>query len=131
MTFKFSQRSLDNLKGVHPALVLVSELALKLTPIDFTIIDGLRTPEEQEVLLKKGASWTRNSRHLTGHAIDFVAWVGGVTYDPQFYGPIVQAFKNAAGSLQTKIVCGADWNVRDWGHVELDRRVFPATGFVV
>lgn len=34
------------------------------------IIDTLRTPDEQEENIKKGVSWTRNSKHLTGKAID-------------------------------------------------------------
>jgi len=34
------------------------------------VIDTGRTPEQQETYLKLGTSWTRNSKHLTGHAID-------------------------------------------------------------
>ena len=34
------------------------------------VISTGRTPEEQTENIKKGVSWTKNSHHLTGHAID-------------------------------------------------------------
>ena len=34
------------------------------------IVDTLRTPAEQAANIAKGVSWTKNSRHLTGDAID-------------------------------------------------------------
>lgn len=34
------------------------------------IVDTLRTPEEQAANVAKGVSWTLNSKHLTGDAID-------------------------------------------------------------
>ncbi|MCP9270530.1 M15 family peptidase, partial [Xenorhabdus sp. XENO-1] len=46
--FKFSQRSENNLKGVHPDLVAVVRRALALSPVDFTVIEGLRTLERQK-----------------------------------------------------------------------------------
>lgn len=38
--------------------------------IHVRVIDTLRTKAEQEANVKKGVSWTTNSRHLTGDAID-------------------------------------------------------------
>ncbi len=34
------------------------------------IVETLRTPERQRDLIAKGVSWTADSRHLTGDAID-------------------------------------------------------------
>lgn len=34
------------------------------------IVDTLRTPAEQQANVAKGVSWTMNSKHLTGDAID-------------------------------------------------------------
>lgn len=34
------------------------------------VVDTLRTPEEQAANVAKGVSWTLNSKHLTGDAID-------------------------------------------------------------
>ncbi len=45
MTFKFSQRSENNLEGVHPDLILVMRQAIQTTDIDFAIIEGVRTLE--------------------------------------------------------------------------------------
>lgn len=42
--------------------------------IPILIVDTLRTPEEQAENIRKGVSWTRNSKHLTGDAIDLVPY---------------------------------------------------------
>lgn len=127
MTFRFSKRSLTNLEGVHHDLVEVAHLALSMSPIDFVVIDGLRTIEEQRILVAKGKSKTMDSRHLTGHAIDVAAWINGkISWDFGLYEKITDAFDMAAGRLKTPIVCGIDWpSFVDAGHIELDRRRYP------
>lgn len=127
MTFRFSKRSLTNLEGVHHDLVEVAHLALSMSPIDFVIIDGVRTIEEQRILVAKGKSKTMDSRHLTGHAIDVAAWINGkISWDFGLYEKITDAFDMAAGRLKTPIVCGIDWpSFVDAGHIELDRRRYP------
>lgn len=79
MSFRLSQRSLRNLEGVHPRLVALVREAVALSPVDFMITEGLRTPERQVSLVRAGASRTLNSRHLTGHAVDVAALVDGQT----------------------------------------------------
>lgn len=125
--FVFSKRSLTNLEGVHHDLVEVAHLALSMSPIDFVIIDGVRTIEEQRILVAKGKSKTMDSRHLTGHAIDVAAWINGkISWDFGLYEKITDAFDMAAGRLKTPIVCGIDWpSFVDAGHIELDRRRYP------
>lgn len=127
MTYALGQRSLDRLKGVHPDLQKVVRRAIELTPIDFTITEGLRTLERQKTLLAAGASQTLKSRHITGHAIDFAALVGGeVRWDWPLYGKIAEAFKAAATELGVPIIWGGDWkSLRDGPHVELDRKCYP------
>lgn len=68
-----------------------------------------------------------NSRHLSGHAIDFAAIVGGeVRWDWPLYSKIAQAFKEAARLEGVAIVWGGDWrSLKDGPHVELDRKVYP------
>lgn len=51
---KFSQRSLDSLKGVHPNLVKLMTEAIKDTPYDFTITEGVRTFARQQQLYAQG-----------------------------------------------------------------------------
>lgn len=127
MTYRLSQRSRDRMKGVHPHLVAVVELAIQLSGVDFTITEGLRTPARQKELVKAGASRTQNSRHLTGHAIDVAAWVDGtVRWDWPLYPKIAAAFKQAARELNTPIIWGGDWQrLRDGPHFELDRKAYP------
>lgn len=124
---RLSQRSRDRLRGVHPALVAVVEAAIARTPVDFMVTEGLRTPERQAALIRAGASRTRASRHLTGHAVDVCALVDGkVRWDWPLYPRIAEAFKAAARDLDTPIVWGGDWKtLRDGPHFELDRRRFP------
>jgi peptidoglycan L-alanyl-D-glutamate endopeptidase CwlK len=126
MTFKFSQRSLNNLKGVHPDLVRVVHRALALSPLDFVITEGLRTKARQAQLVEAGASRTMNSRHLTGHAIDYAVLVGGkVRWDWPLYRQMADVFKRAAVEKGVPIVAGADWvKFRDGPHIELDRKVY-------
>lgn len=127
MSFKLSSRSKDRLIGVHPDLCKVVELAITLTPIDFGITEGLRDKERQAVLYAKGATKTMNSRHLTGHAIDFVCYVNGdVTWDLKYYKQVSDAFKTAAVKLKVPIVWGGDWkSFVDGPHIELDKKVYP------
>lgn len=87
MAYKFSQRSKDRLKGVHPDLQKVMLRAIEITDIDFTVLEGLRSVERQKKLVASGASKTMNSRHLTGHAVDIAPFVNGsVSWDwPLYY----------------------------------------------
>lgn len=127
MSFSLSQRSRDRMKGVHPDLVAVIEAAIRLSTVDFMVIEGLRTATRQAALVKAGASRTLKSRHITGHAVDLAALVGGqVRWDWPLYPNIAKAVKGAASNLNTPLVWGGDWtSLRDGPHFELDRRVFP------
>ena len=66
----FSKRSLQRMEGLHPDIVAVMKLAIKRSPVDFTVLEGLRSLARQKQLVATRASKTMNSRHLTGHAID-------------------------------------------------------------
>ena len=127
MGFKLGIRSRMKLHGVHPDLVRVVERALALSPLDFTITEGLRTTQRQAALVKAGASQTMRSRHITGHAIDFAVLVGGqVRWDWPLYAQVSVAFKQAAKELNVPIVWGGDWkSLKDGPHVELDRKKYP------
>lgn len=127
MAYALGARSRARLTGVHPDLVRVVELALTYSPHDFTITEGLRSVARQRELKAAGASQTMNSRHITGHAIDFAVLVGGkVRWDWPLYGQVAVAFKRAAKELNVPIIWGGDWkSLRDGPHVELDRRKYP------
>jgi peptidoglycan L-alanyl-D-glutamate endopeptidase CwlK len=126
---RYSQRSLDNLRGVHPDLRRVIDRALQDSPLDFIVIEGLRTPERQRQLVASGASKTLNSRHLTGHAVDLlpIGYDGKAAFDWPLYhklGPAVEAAAKAEG---VAITWGGRWSkFRDGPHFELKREVYPA-----
>jgi len=127
MAFKFSQRSMNNLEGVHEDLVRVVKRALEITEVDFMVLEGLRSVTRQAELVKSGASTTMNSRHLSGKAVDLVALVGGkVTWQPKIYDKIEKAMKQAAKELSVPIVYGGDWETfKDLVHFELSRKFYP------
>lgn len=127
MSFRLSERSRARLTGVHPDLVGVVVEALALSPIDFMVTEGLRSPRRQAELVRAGASRTLNSRHLTGHAVDLAAFVDGrVRWDWPLYPRIAGAMKAAARRRDVAIVWGGDWpRLRDGPHFELDRKAYP------
>ena len=125
---KLSQKSLDRLSGVHPDLVAVVKRAIEITEVDFAVLEGVRSKARQEQLLKAGASQTMRSRHLTGHAVDLGAYVGGsVRWDWPLYDKIALAMKAAALELQVAIEWGGDWkSFKDGPHFQLTWEEYPA-----
>jgi len=90
---KFSQRSLDTLKGVHPNLIKLMTEAIKESPVDFTIVQGVRTIEYQQSLYAQGRTAKgkivtnadgvkKKSNHQAksdgyGHAVDLFPFYDG------------------------------------------------------
>ncbi len=112
--FELSSHSLKNLEGVDEKLNLVVLRAIQLTKIDFGVICGLRTIEEQEALVAKGASQTMKSKHLDGLAVDLMAYVDGRgCWEVSVYDEVADAVKQAAIELDVPIRWGAAWNVPD------------------
>lgn len=128
MTFRFGLRSKANLLGVHPDLVMVAARALELSPVDFVVTEGLRTPSRQKELFAQHKSQTLRSRHITGHAIDVAALYGGkVTWNWQAYEDIAVAFKAAAKELCIDLEWGGDWkSFKDGPHFQLSYAAYPA-----
>ena len=120
--FILGNRSKNNLVGVHPALIQVVIRALELSPVDFTVIEGVRTPERQADLFAQGrtkpgqiVTWTLRSNHFVnrktgfGHAVDIVPlpvdWKNFAAFDA-----VAKAMFQAADELGVKIRWGADWD---------------------
>ena len=123
MSFSLSDKSIKRLDGVDPHLVKVVKRAIEITPIDFVVIEGLRTKERQAYLLQKGATKTMNSRHITGHAVDIAPLVNGqVSWDWEHYKPLSKAMKQAAKDVGVSIEWGGDWaSFPDGPHWQLPR----------
>ena len=128
MPFKLSSTSEKKLEGVHPDLIKVVRRAIEISEVDFRVGEGMRTVAQQKKNVAKGVSWTMNSRHLTGHAVDLLALIGGkVTWSWAPYYKIAAAMKQSASELGVPIVWGGDWKkTKDGPHFELDRKKYPA-----
>ena len=75
--YQLGTTSKKRLEGVRPELRSLVEVAITRTPVDFTVVEGLRTLEQQREYVRRGSSTTMNSRHLTGHAVDLAPWIQG------------------------------------------------------
>ena len=131
MSFAFGKASLDRLATVDPKLQAVVHRALLLSPIDFMVLEGVRTPERQRELYGQGRStaqctaagisvkyakpslqkvtWTLNSNHFTGRAVDLVPWPVDWK-DLAKFDAIAKAMFAAAKELGVRIRWGADWD---------------------
>ena len=131
---RWSDRSLKNLRGIHPDLRRVLDRALKDTTIDFVVIEGLRTVERQRQLVAAKASKTMNSRHLTGHAVDLVPLMdldanGKIETAEMFNIPLMRRLNHhIARAFEIEGVpfeWGGDWGW-DFPHYELHRSHYRA-----
>lgn len=133
MPFTLSARSRSRLVGVHPELVRVVELAIRLSTVDFVVTAGNRTQAEQDALYAQGrtkpgpvVTWTRNSNHIGGRAVDVAPWFReAIEWDDNgklgLWPRIAEAFKSAASELGVPIAWGGEWSKPDRPHFELVR----------
>lgn len=146
MAFVLSAKSLAKLDGVDPKLVAVVKRAIKISPIDFMVVQGLRSKEDAytnwgkgrnvEQLIAAGVpnpsryaqptepkvTWLAKplgSKHITGKAVDLLP-------DPydwkdvSRFKAVADAVKQAASELGAPVVWGGDWtSSKDYPHVEL------------
>ncbi len=110
--YTLSELSLKRLQGVNSNLVKVVKRAIEITSVDFRVLEGVRTIEQQREYVRQGKSQTMNSRHLTGHAVDLVAIIDGkISWDWNYYYAIAEAMQQSAKELNVKIRWGGCWEV--------------------
>jgi len=136
--YKFGERSKNNMIGVHPDLVAVMEAAIKDSPVDFTIIEGVRTQEIQQKLYAKGRTApgvivtnadgirAKSSHQVKddgyGYAVDLYPYYNGNVQvnDVARLRLIAAHIKNVANKMKIKIIWGGDWiTIKDYPHFEL------------
>lgn len=111
MRFTLSQKSIDTLNGVNGKLIAIVHDAIKISTVDFSVGEGLRTLERQSILVKSGKSKTMNSKHITGHAVDLWAFVNGkVSWDLKHYYDIADAMRDSAIKNGVILTWGAVWD---------------------
>jgi len=114
MSFKLSTRSLQRMEGIKPELHRVVSSAISHSTVDFGCICGIRTAEEQQALYDKGASQTLKSKHLTGDAVDLMAYIGSRgSWELNLYDEIADGMKRAAKQHDVGIRWGCAWHIDD------------------
>jgi hypothetical protein len=136
---KVSRRSEKNLASVDPKLATAVRQALLAAPsnLDFAVISGHRTTEEQHALWQKGRGDYGNiidllnvvtfkdgihqrSRHQFGNAVDIVAYVNGrITWDESENCIRAAYIAGFAAALGVRLTGGFRWGW-DPGHLELE-----------
>ena len=124
--FNFGARSNTNLATVCPATQQLAHCAISETQIDFMVIEGFRPQSRQNALYAQGrttagwkVTWTLNSRHTSGRAIDIVALRNGeIDWSSAPYAEVNKAFRVCSARLGIEYVWGGTFKGRDWGHFE-------------
>jgi peptidoglycan L-alanyl-D-glutamate endopeptidase CwlK len=123
---KLTAKDYLKLRGVHPDLVAVVEEYLRIGKTPIIVIEGLRTLAKQKEYLKKGATTTLRSRHLTGHAIDIGPKNTPLSHWPPYY-TIAKDFKQAAKNIGVPVEWGGDWkSFKDGPHWQLPWKKYTA-----
>lgn len=119
MPFKLGTTSMIRLKDVKPILRKVVERAIQITAVDFLVSEGKRTLKRQQELYAQGrttpgkkVTWTMNSKHLTGDAVDLAPFVDGkADWDNiKNFDEIYKAMMAAAKELGVELRYGGDWD---------------------
>ena len=127
---KLSKRDQTRLTGVHPKLIEVCVTAFELfddavigiTGSKLIITEGVRTLEKQREYFKAGKSWTMNSYHLDGRAIDFAITRGSDAFweYPLFEKIWLACFRPAGHRLGVRLTWGGHWGTRDSPHIQIE-----------
>lgn len=127
--YNLGTRSKTELQGVHPILAFAVYMAIKRTKQDFGVIDkgGVRTDGEQADMYAQGRTkegskitWTLDSFHQYGLAVDLVAYVDGkFTWESKYYPEIIKAMKEVIKEYDLPIDHGFDLWGKDLPHWQL------------
>jgi peptidoglycan L-alanyl-D-glutamate endopeptidase CwlK len=139
--FKLSPESEKILSTVRPDLQRVIRRAAELTTTPFAVVSGNRTQAQQDYLYAQGrtrpglvVTWTRNSNHMGGGAIDFSAVDKNGkptnhlkhTWNADYYRPIAETILAAGKELGIPVEWPL-WKKGDWGHIQLVKPYKPLT----
>ena len=104
---KFGKRSKERLRGIDARLVSVLNELVKI--MDVTIIEGLRSEQRQEKLLKEGSTKTKFSKHITGKAVDLAPYPIDWNDRDRFHymGGMIRGI---AKQLNVPVRWGGDWD---------------------
>ena len=120
--FSFSKASLNKMNGVDSKLINLMKEAIKESPYDFGITEGIRTLKRQKELFAEGKTKTLKSYHLVGKAVDIKIYVNGeITWDFKYYKEVAEHIKEVARKLGYVITWGGDWKTfKDGPHFQIE-----------
>ena len=108
---KFGKASLEKLKTVHPDLVKVLNVAIQ--DVDFTILEGHRGKELQNLYFAQGKSkikWPKGKHNKTPSlAVDIAPWPIDWK-DVRQFTSLAFYIKGIAFAMGIRLRIGADWN---------------------
>lgn len=116
---QLTARDNQRLVGVKPALVRVVQRAAATYPGVFMVTEGVRTLGRQKELFAQGrtapgkiVTWTLDSKHITGDAVDLAPVVNGQIPwgDTKAFDEVAKHMFAAAKAEGVLIGWGADWN---------------------
>jgi len=149
-SFKLGKRSTDNLNTCHSDLQILVREAIKYTRVDFTVIEGKRSTERQqmlfntkksqvnpskytpEILITKGKHIVNEFRSFSD-AFDFIAYVPGkpkLAFDLSHLFYLVGVFIStgerlyAQGEMGRRVRSGINWDMD--GELRYDQKFLDA-----
>lgn len=110
--YKFSKKSKDKLATCHPNIQKICNELIKI--MDVTVLEGVRTKEQQEEYVRTGKSKTMNSKHLKqqdgySHAVDLVPYPIDWS-DTKRFAYMQGMVRGIALQLGIEVRSGIDWD---------------------
>lgn len=139
MSYNFSKKSINNMKGLHPRLILFFSEALQISKYDFGIIAGIRTAKKQNKLYQIGRTlpgkivtycdgYEKKSRHQVnedkiGNAGDIKIYINKkISWNPLHFLEFVNQREIRNLMKKYNIEWGGDWkNFKDYPHFQIKR----------
>lgn len=111
MTYTLGIASTRNLAAVNDPIKQVVNRAIEISEIDFSVVEGLRTAKRQQELYDNGKTWTLDSKHISGNAVDIYPWIKGATsHSDEHYNLVAKAMFRASQELGIVIEWGGFWS---------------------
>ena len=118
---ELSELSKERLEGVDERLKAVVIECAARCPFPFNVSEGVRTVEQQLEYVKQGKSRNKNSKHLTGKAVDlYPLSMDRKLVDWSKFEELADLMFQVASDQDTEIVWGGHWKTFvDKCHFEL------------
>lgn len=110
--YKFSRKSQAKLDTCHPDIRRICDELIKI--MDVTVIEGVRSVQQQEEYVRTGKSKTMKSKHLKqddgwSHAVDLAPYPIDWS-DSQRFAYMQGMIRGIAHQLGIKVRSGIDWD---------------------